>query len=153
LEQLSASMVLDRSKQQHRQRAILIYLLASMHALDAPTSPAGLSASRQQQLRQWLRSHIAHHPTASDLAQVVGLSLHYFRQQFQTSFQCSPREWIRQERLHFAADLLLDSDESVQDIAWHCGYQSVSSFSRLFRQQFQVSPRQWRQQAQPKVRL
>jgi AraC-like DNA-binding protein len=147
LDQLAACTMAGSARSAERQRAMLINLFALLRDVQADAQPAGLSIQRQAHLRQWLAEHFQHHPTAEDLARCIGLSLHYFRQQFHKSFACTPREWIRDERLRFAAELLLDSDESVADIAEHCGYRSVSSFSRLFSTCFGCGPKQWRQTA------
>ena len=62
----------------------------------------------------------------------------------------SPMQYITQSRLTKAKRLLMQTDQSVQQIAMQCGYTDLSNFSRRFKQQFQCTPLQFRQQYKEK---
>ena len=62
----------------------------------------------------------------------------------------SPMQYITQSRLTQAKRLLMQTDQSVQQIAIQCGYTDLSNFSRRFKQQFQCTPLQFRQQYKEK---
>lgn len=71
---------------------------------------------------------------------------HYSRRALQYAFRqklhCSPKQWIRQQRLTAAMEQLREGDGSisVQAIALGCGYRSLSLFSADFKRQFGCSP-------------
>ncbi len=113
----------------------------------AQRRPPGLHAHQRQALQAWFMTHLAEAPSAQDLARVAEVSPATFRRRFQVSFGCSPREWISQERLRQASELLLEGGGSVQQVALECGYESLPSFTRLFSRRFGCSPASWRERA------
>ncbi|NRB65295.1 MAG: helix-turn-helix transcriptional regulator, partial [Saprospiraceae bacterium] len=55
-----------------------------------------------------------------------------------TNFSSS--EFIRDIRLQRAADLLADNNLNVSEVAYSCGFNSVSYFTQCFTQKFGVNP-------------
>lgn len=53
-------------------------------------------------------------------------------------------EYCTQLRLNKAEMLLLQGDERIIDIAFNCGFNSISYFNRLFKSKHGVSPREYR---------
>ena len=53
-------------------------------------------------------------------------------------------EYIAQLRLKLARELLRDTDKSVADIAFECGYHNLSNFNRQFRSAGGCSPKEYR---------
>jgi AraC-like DNA-binding protein len=86
----------------------------------------------------------------SDLAYLSGRSLSSFRRDFQTIFQVTPAQWIKEKRLTKASELLQATDMSVSDICYHIGYENVSHFSRLYKDFFGLSPTDARYAARPR---
>ncbi|MEB3172033.1 MAG: AraC family transcriptional regulator [Synechococcaceae cyanobacterium] len=78
---------------------------------------------------------------------------HYSRRALQYAFRerlgCTPKQWIRQQRLERAmAELCHDGPRSsVRQVALACGYRQSSHFSRDFQQQFGIRPSEVRRQA------
>jgi AraC family transcriptional regulator, dual regulator of chb operon len=56
----------------------------------------------------------------------------------------TPTDYINQLRLHYAANLLSNSDDSVTYISMESGFENVSHFYHLFKRQFGVSPAEFR---------
>ncbi|MFB6275238.1 MAG: helix-turn-helix transcriptional regulator, partial [Halothece sp.] len=87
-------------------------------------------------------------PTLSQLARQVGLNERKLKEGFQQVFQTTPFEYLRDRRLEQAKHLLLDTNQSVQEVARAIGYRSRSQFANAFRQKFGVNPkayqRHWR---------
>jgi|GEM_PF-2038308 len=69
----------------------------------------------------------------------------------------TPHAYILEARLERALVLLNTSKNTVSEIAFSCGFSSLSHFSTLFKQRFGIPPKRWRQeqtaqQSQPNVR-
>lgn len=80
--------------------------------------------------------------TAGEIAQAHGISLRYLHAIYSANGTSYGRELIRL-RLERARRLLLaspESNNSIEDIAWQCGFSDTSHFRRRFRAQFGVSP-------------
>ena len=57
----------------------------------------------------------------------------------------SPSDLLRQARLQRGATLLTDSSDTVAEIAYAVGFNSVSYFSRSFQAEYGVTPTAFRQ--------
>ncbi len=62
---------------------------------------------------------------------------------FRNSRSCSIGEYIRQSRIHLAAESLLTTDQSIGQISSQLGYSSLSSFSRDFSGHYGIPPSVW----------
>ena len=54
-------------------------------------------------------------------------------------FGCSPQDWLDQERLTLAPDLLKEL-RSVKQVAFDLGFKHVSHFSRKFKERYGLPP-------------
>ena len=82
---------------------------------------------------------------AAELAQVAAYSEQHFHRTFKAVVGEPVHCYIRRVRLEFAANqLMFDAQASIQSVAIHCGFNSVSSFSHAFKVAFGMSPGRWR---------
>lgn len=63
-----------------------------------------------------------------------------FRREMGRSFV----SYLTEVRMKKAVSLLEDTDESIQEIAYHCGFREPNYFSRIFRRTYGLSPREYR---------
>lgn len=83
---------------------------------------------------------------ASELAGIAAYSVFHFQRLFKQVTGENLNDYVRRVRLEAAANSLLFSPHmQVQDVAYKCGFQSVSSFSQRFKAQFGVTPGRWRE--------
>ncbi|GEM_PF-2940803 len=80
----------------------------------------------------------------SELAQSCNLSESRFRHLFKKLVGTSPKSFQIKIRINTAINLIKSGERKMVDIAYECGFESVSSFNRHFRQETGMSPRQWR---------
>ena len=59
-------------------------------------------------------------------------------------FRLTPNQLIMQTRIAAAARLLTESDRSVSDIAYECGFYDHSAMTRAFRSATRLTPTQFR---------
>jgi len=79
-----------------------------------------------------------------DIAASGNVSLRSVNRFFSSFLHASPKAYLINFRLHRAAEMLANSDERVQDIAFKCGYSSPSFFVNSFRDEFGVTPLKYR---------
>jgi transcriptional regulator GlxA family with amidase domain len=96
-----------------------------------------------------MRAHFHHEITNQHLASISNMSLRAFERQFRAAFHLPPQRFLRKLRLRLASRALMDTDESLADIALQCGFADQSHFSREFRRQFGRTPREYREYYQP----
>ena len=91
------------------------------------------------------------HPwTVERLARKANLSRSAFAERFARRVGQPPATYLTELRLASAADLLLDTIESVAAIASDVGYESEAAFSRAFSRRYGMPPSRWRRQATPR---
>jgi len=92
-----------------------------------------------------MRSHFQHEITNRHLASISAMSLRAFERQFRATFHSTPQKFLRKLRLRVATRSLMNTDESLSEIALKCGFADQSHFSREFRRQFGRTPREYRE--------
>ncbi len=99
---------------------------------------------RLRQAREQLETCLSTTPTLDDLANLVGLSRKRLSTDFQTLYGMTVFEWLREQRMRRAAELLLTTDLPVAVIADRVGMGSAAYFATAFKQRFALTPRQFR---------
>jgi AraC-like DNA-binding protein len=79
-----------------------------------------------------------------DLARAAGLSRAHFSREFRRAFGESPHAYLLTRRMERAAALLRNTDQSVAEICFSVGLQSVGSFTTSFRRIYSASPTAYR---------
>ncbi len=70
----------------------------------------------------------------------LGVSCRQLERHVKKVFNQTPRNWLRDEQLRNAPQLL-EQKHSVKEVAGCLGFKQLSHFSRVFKSQFGVSPR------------
>ncbi len=82
--------------------------------------------------------------TIRDLALEFHLSPSYLQRLFKHETGVCMGEWLNEQRLQRAAQLLANSYMSVKEIAHSVGYEHASSFIRAFERRFMEAPARYR---------
>ena len=81
----------------------------------------------------------------TELASESSMSASAFGHFFKKSTNKSFTQFVVDLRLGYAIRLLLNSDESVSEIAFRSGFNNIANFNRLFKKNKFISPKQYRQ--------
>lgn len=124
-----------------------LILLLRRYWEDDSESASWLDALRHPQLGQAigrmaqdLRSRLS----LEGLAQEVGMSRATFAELFRKTFGRPPMEYLKEMRLHRAAELLATTDLAVKEIADRVGFESRSHFTRAFKEFSGLQPTEYR---------
>ncbi|MGN0485092.1 MAG: helix-turn-helix domain-containing protein [Lachnospiraceae bacterium] len=79
-----------------------------------------------------------------EMAALMNMSLSTFKRKFKDTFDCSPHQWLTEQKLNQAVMLLDASEYSITDIGFISGFESVSTFMAAFRKRFGISPGKYR---------
>lgn len=79
------------------------------------------------------------------LAEIACMSETAFSRFFKLHTGHNVSEYITDTRLGNAARLLVDSDKSVAEISYRCGYNNMSNFNRIFKRKKGCSPTEFRE--------
>lgn len=81
----------------------------------------------------------------SDIANDIGISRTYLNHIFQKELGISVQKFLIDYRLHKAANLLMSTDESINEISKTVGHEDALAFSKAFKRKFEMSPKNYRE--------
>jgi len=79
-----------------------------------------------------------------EFSHLCGMSLSTFKRKFNETFNDSPKRYIARMKLEKASNLLSFPDKRISDIAYDCGFETISTFNRSFKFHFGKSPTEYR---------
>lgn len=112
-------------------------LSAYLQSLVDPEKPA---------IQQIMEANFCHNLSLEEFAKLCNRSLSTFKRDFKKLFRVSPGKWLLTKRLEYAAVLLRNSTANISQIAFECGFEDLSHFSKAFKEKFDVPPLQFRQE-------
>jgi AraC-like DNA-binding protein len=128
----------------------LATLLAPASAL-APARPVDRLPRREldriHEARDILLARSVRPPTLAELAASVGTNEFTLKRNFKRVFGRPPYAFLLAHRLDAARRMLVETEQSIKEIAAAIGYAHASHFSTAFRRQFGVTPWQQRERA------
>ena len=78
----------------------------------------------------------------TDVAGQTGIGERYLRKLFAQHLNLSPLDYLNQIRINKAIELLRNTEMSIKEICFICGFKSPQYFSRVFKQQMGITPRE-----------
>jgi AraC family transcriptional activator FtrA len=106
---------------------------------EKPRSPDGLAPTLE-----WARTRLDQPLTVRDLARHAGLSTRQLARRMHAELQAGPLDWLHQQRIGRAQELLERTDASVEQIAASCGMGTAATLRRHFHRTVGVSPTAYR---------
>ena len=108
-----------------------------------------LSPDRRKAMaaRDRLMADLANPVSVELLAREVGLSERRLNEVFRDSFGMTVFEWLVDQRLNLARDMLERGDLSIKEIAFRLGYERVNTFAGAFVRRFSMPPIRYRNAA------
>jgi AraC family transcriptional regulator len=104
----------------------------------------GLGPARERRIREYIEESLDRDLSIAALAEVVGMSHHYFADLFHQTTGFTPHQYVSHRRVARAQQLLLDTEVTLADVAYRCGFTSQSQFTTLFRRFAGVTPGRFR---------
>ncbi|MCF5143957.1 helix-turn-helix transcriptional regulator [Pseudomonas sp. WS 5532] len=104
----------------------------------------GLCPRRERVAKQLILANLGESLAIADLAQACALSRSHFSRAFKCTTGLSPQEWIRQQRIQRAKELITGSSLSLTQISVECGFCDQAHFCHMFTRSEGVNPMTWR---------
>jgi len=103
--------------------------------------------------RRYIDRHYDAPITIRQLSDQVALSPYHFIRVFQRVYRQTPHQYLMQQRIAKAKELLRTTDLPVTEVCIAVGFESLGSFSTLFRKVAGISPSAYRASAPPTTRI
>ena len=92
--------------------------------------------------KEILSANLDNPPSLTELAKSIGINTTKLKKEFKAVFGVPVFKYLQNERLTTAHDMIRKEQATVQEAAWHVGYDSLSSFSNAFAKKFGYRPSQ-----------
>ncbi len=79
-----------------------------------------------------------------EVAKRISISPQYLSKIFKRIFEAGFSEYLADIRLRYAAKLLEETDKSITEICFECGFGNLSHFLRSFKKKYRLTPREFR---------
>jgi AraC family transcriptional regulator len=125
---------------------LAVHLLRQYSALKPRLSiyEGGLTQTQLLEVIEYINEYLDQDIKLADLAQLLGISQFHFSYLFKRSLGKPPYQYLLQQRIERAKQLLKQTDKSIIDIAFLSGFNSHSHLSKQFRQLTGMTPKAYR---------
>ncbi|MFZ4263258.1 helix-turn-helix domain-containing protein [Sphingobacterium sp. HJSM2_6] len=91
-------------------------------------------------IKKYIHENLSKNIQIKDLLELANCSKSTLYRLFESCYNKSPGEYILEERMALAKNLLLSPNSNISQVAFLSGFSSVSYFSRMFKQIHQTTP-------------
>jgi YesN/AraC family two-component response regulator len=95
---------------------------------------------------EYIEEHYAEPITMQQIAKEANVNYYYFSRLFQQYTNQGFRDYLMKFRINRAVRMLLQTNESVTNIAIDCGFETISYFIKKFQEEMGVTPKNFRKQ-------
>ena len=101
---------------------------------------------RMGQVYEYVMQNFQEKVTLEEAARISNLSVSAFSRFFKSRVNKSFSDFLTDVRISHACKLLHETDLNVSEIAYECGFFTLSNFNRLFRDRVQKTPLEYRKE-------
>ncbi|MFT5822232.1 MAG: AraC-like DNA-binding protein [Crocinitomix sp.] len=105
---------------------------------------SGMFRTNSTDFRTLVSNNVYSNMNIEEYAQLSGMSKSSFKRKFEKIYNVSPRKYLEKMKLTKAAELLLTTEQRISEIAYDCGFETISTFNRSFKTSFNISPSEYR---------
>lgn len=125
-------------------KGLLYILFGNLNELLHFTNSVQANDHTIQKLIAYLDEHYSEQITLELLAKNLCLSKFYVSRLLNQRIKCSLKDYVNRIRINKALWLLTETKQSITEISYECGYDSVRSFNRVFKQIMRATPTEYR---------
>lgn len=96
----------------------------------------------------YIYAHFKENPSLSEMASFLALNEKYFCKKFHDYTGETYKSYLRKMKLHYARQLIINTNKSFLEIALESGYETQSHFNREFKQFYNTTPLELRKSKQ-----
>lgn len=105
----------------------------------------GLSGYKLRRVQEFINANLEEDLSLAELAEVADLSQFHFARAFRKSTGMTPQQYLMQQRIERAKQLLSKDDLPIVEVSLRTGFKNQSHFTTLFRKFTKLTPKLWRE--------
>ncbi|MBR0359492.1 MAG: helix-turn-helix transcriptional regulator, partial [Clostridia bacterium] len=95
---------------------------------------------------KYIKENITSDLSLETVSRYAKMSPIHFHNCFKTATARTLREYVEEQRIKKAANMLITTDFTLADIAYECGFSSQAYFSYAFKRKMHITPREYAKQ-------
>lgn len=99
------------------------------------------------EILEYIDKHFTENITTAEISKKFGYDNAYFCRKFKSVTGKTMMTYIRYMRISKAKDLLINSNDSIKDVSWKCGFADISHLSNTFKKKYGMSPAEFRRRS------
>lgn len=128
----------------------LIYILKNKAKSNTKFKPKNNNHYIIEKTLEYIKNNLESNLSLETLAKTANFNAVYFHKLFKAAIGKTLREYIEEQRLKKAINLLISTNMTITQIAYECGFSSQSYFNYAFKRKMKVSPREYAKSLQLK---
>lgn len=112
-----------------------------------------IKSNRIRTVDDYLKKNYTKNITISDVAELINMSEISFSRYFKQHTGKNFTKYLTDIRIGHVVRLLVNSDKTIAEICYECGYNNISNFNRLFKKNKGYSPKKFRELYKKKKRI
>jgi AraC-like DNA-binding protein len=123
---------------------LLLNIFTSKRNQEIASYLSSLQSSNDVQLKQIMMDNYPYNLKLEEYATLANMSLSTFKRNFKSVFNESPGRWIANKKITLATQFLKNSNKTVSEIAYDCGFEDPSHFIKVFKKHENLTPLAYR---------
>lgn len=117
----------------------ILHIIATLIRENTKHIPYSISASIEH-----IKNHLTAPIAVSSLAKTAGYSVNHYIRLFKNAIGETPTNFIKRQKIQKSCELLEATNETIEEIALKCGFNSLSYFFRSFKEVIGQTPYEYR---------
>jgi len=122
---------------------LLTHYGTASHAIEKVTG--GLPGYKLRRVKEFVSENMEEDLSLAEISAVADLSQFHFARAFRKSTGLTPQQFLMQQRIERAKELLSKEDLPIVEISLRTGFKNQSHFTSLFRKFTNLTPKTWRE--------
>jgi AraC family transcriptional regulator len=128
-------------------QTLILHLLKNYSTASAVQEnlSGGLSGYKLRRVTEFINANLEEDLSLAEIATVADLSQYHFARAFRKTTGVTPQQYVMQQRIERAKQLLAKADLPLVEISLRSGFKNQSHFTTLFRKFTKLTPKTWRE--------
>ena len=122
----------------------LLVTISRIYRLNSDENEKKILSLKFGEVITWIEKNFRQGLSVEELSKKAGYSQRHFLRIFKETYHMTPTEYINAIRIEYACSRLRETEESVTDIAYDCGFRNMSYFYRVFKEKMSMTPQKYR---------
>jgi AraC-like DNA-binding protein len=131
-------------------KELLLYILHNPANEELHCHFLSISGQTSSPIKEIMETNYPYHLGIEAYARMTNRSVSSFKRDFQTIYKTTPGRWLIEKKLAHARNLLMQTSDTVSNIAFDSGFENTAHFCRLFKQKTGITPLKFRKEATQK---